>query len=199
MKPKSLLFIAFLFVVSGISVSAQKIKLIEGSLDALRGATALNAKYDYSSISVGKFDREADYVAKKKAEYNQKEPGKGDKWADSWEADRSGRFEPQFEELFQKYSDINLGGASSAKYTLILKTTFIEPGFNVYITRKNALIDAEVLIVESANPGKVLAKISIAKAPGRTYGGYDFDTGQRIQEAYAAAGKALGKFIKDAR
>ena len=56
--------------------------------------------------------------------------------------------------------------------------------------------DGEAWIVETADKSKVIAKISIQKAPGRTFGGYDFDTGERIAESYADAGKALGKFIR---
>ena len=83
-----------------------------------------------------------------------------------------------------------------AKYTLIFKTTFPAPGFNIYITRKNAKINGEAWIVETANRDKVVAKLNLEGAPGRTFGGGDFDTGTRISEAYAAAGKALGKQIK---
>ena len=60
-----------------------------------------------------------------------------------------------------------------------------------------AEIDGEALIVETANPSNVIARISVLNCPGRTFGGNDYDTGERIQEAYAVAGKGLGKFIKD--
>jgi hypothetical protein len=42
----------------------------------------------------------------------------------------------------------------------------------------------------------VVAKVSIQKAPGRSFFGSDYDTGERIAESYADAGKGLGKFIK---
>jgi hypothetical protein len=51
------------------------------------------------------------------------------------------------------------------------------------------------MIVETAHPDKVLATISIEKAPGRTFGGEDYDAGIRIAESYADAGKYLAKFI----
>lgn len=175
---------------------AQKIKLMEGNLSAMKSETQLNVQYDYSQMGVGKFKTEDEYLSKKSEEYNNKEAGKGDKWMSDWKSDRKDRFEPKFEELFNKTSPYEIGNNSKAKYTLILKTTFTEPGFNVYVTRKNAMIDADVLIVETTNPGNVIAKMTISKSPGRTFGGYDFDTGVRIQEAYAAAGKALGKFMK---
>ena len=86
---------------------------------------------------------------------------------------------------------------ADAKYTIIFHTTTTEPGYNIYVTRKNAEIDAEVTIVETANRKKVIAVISVKNAPGRTFGGNDYATGDRIAECYAVAGKKLGKFIKD--
>jgi hypothetical protein len=86
--------------------------------------------------------------------------------------------------------------SKNAKYTLIFKTMTTEPGFNIGITRKNAEINGEVILVETANKDKVLARASVQKALGRTFGGFDFDTGLRLSEAYADAGKAIGKFVK---
>ena len=83
-----------------------------------------------------------------------------------------------------------------AKYTLIFKTTSTEPGYNIGISRKNAEIDAEAWIVETANKAKKIAIITVTNAPGRMFGGYDFDTRSRIAEAYAVSGKKLGSYIK---
>jgi len=162
----------------------------------VQGISKMNIAYDYSEMGVGKFRTEAEYVEKKKGEYNKKESGKGDKWEKDWIADRTGRFAPQFEELFNKYSDqIKVGDYPSEKYTLVVKTLHTEPGFNIAISRKNAEIKGEILVVETANPGTVLLKLSFDKAVGRSFGGYDYDTGFRIQEAYADLGKGLAKYL----
>ncbi|XZF15752.1 hypothetical protein ACTHGU_06420 [Chitinophagaceae bacterium MMS25-I14] len=188
--------IAFvLCIVSGTAI-AQKVKLEEGDLGALKGVKNLNVQYDYSNMTVTtKNIPEADFIKQRTEEYNQKEAGKGDKWAQSWVADRKGRFEGQYKEQFEKQSDFKIGNMPNEKYTMIVKTTHTELGFNIGITRRNAYIDAEVWIVETANPGHVVAKITLDNCPGRTFGGYDFDTGERLQEAYAMAGKAAAKFI----
>lgn len=187
----SLLILAFF----AVSASAQKIKLIEGDLAPLAGASSINVQFVYDGMRVGKFDRESDYIAKKVEDYNKKEPGRGDNWAKSWVADRERSFEPRFEELFDKSGDITISRKKPAKYTLVFKTLFTEPGYNVVVTRKNAVINAEAWIVETGKD-RVIAKISITKAPGRTFGGYDYDTGVRIAECYAVSGKKLAKFIK---
>ncbi len=191
-KIKLILTVVFFMSITGF---AQKFKVIEGNTKALKGESQVNLEYDYSKMGVGKFKDEADYIAKKKAEYNKKEEGRGDKWEKSWIEDREKRFQPHFEELFNKHSKLSGGNFSSAKYTLIVKTTFTEPGFNVHVSRKNASIDGELWIVETANKSNVIAKISFKGAPGRTFGGYDYDSGVRIQESYAVLGKNTAKYL----
>jgi len=176
------------------SIRAQHIKLTDGSLATLKDEKNINVEYTYDKMAVGKFDNEQDYINKKKDEYNKKEPGRGDSWEKAWVSDRKHEFEPKFEDLFQEHSEMTIS-KKPAKYTMIFHTTFTEPGYNVYVTRKNAEIDAEVTIVETENRTHVIAVISIHKAPGRTFGGNDYATGDRIRECYADAGKYLGKFI----
>lgn len=179
------------------SADAEKIKLKSGSLDALNGVTEMNVQYDYSDMTVTtKNKAEAEFIENKKADLNEKEAGKGDKWAESWVADRDKRYKVQFKEEFDKQSGITLKDGSDAKYTIIFHTTHSETGFNIGVTRRNAYIDGEAKIVETANPNNVVAVISVDDAQGGTFGGYDFDTGSRLQECYAVAGKYIGKFIK---
>lgn len=171
---------------------AQKIKFIEGDKNALAGITAVKTQYTYEPMSVGKLDKEADYINKKQTEYNTKEAGKGDKWKKDWIADRTERYQPQFEELFQKHCKVKVD--SKAAYTMIVKTFHTEPGFNIAIARKNAEVSGEIWVLDAS--GKVVAKMSFERAPGRSFGGYDYDTGFRIQEAYAALGKSIAKYFK---
>ncbi len=191
---------ALIALFSGILSAgfAQKIAVLEGDLKVLKGETVLNVQYDWDDIAVGKFSKEEDYVNKKVSEYNEKEPGRGDKWREAWNGDKIGRFQPEFEKLFNKYSgklNLYLGNEKAAKYTAIVKTTFIEPGFNVYVTKKPASVDLTITIVETDNPGKVVAKIVSKANPGRSYGMNDYDTGLRISESYALAGKKLAAFF----
>jgi hypothetical protein len=196
MKTKLMAALALIALFAVQPAWAQKIKVLDGSLAVIKGVSKMNLQFDYSAMSVGKFKTEAEYVEKKKGEYNKKEDGKGDKWEKDWIADRKDRYEPQFTELFNKSSDgVKVGEYGSEKYTLIVKTTKTEPGYNIAISRKNAEIEGEILVVETANPGAVVLRMSFEKALGRSFGGYDYDTGFRIQEAYADLGKALGKYM----
>lgn len=189
---KSAAVLALVFF--SISTNAQKIKLREGDISVLQGQAAISVEFIYDGMSVGSFTDENDYIQKKKDDYNKKEPGGGDRWVKAWVGDRKTRFEPSFKEKFEEYSKILI--KPNSKYTLIFKTTSTEPGYNIYIKRKNAEIDAEVTLVETANRDKPIAVISISNAPGRTYGGYDYETGVRIAESYEVSGKRLGIFIE---
>ncbi len=194
MKKITGVFAILAILLFALQVDAQKIKTISGNDDVLKPETSINIEFVYDGLSVGKYSNEQDYIKAKTEEYNKKEPGKGDTWAASWARDKASRFEPKFIELFKINSGMSV--MTDAKYTLIFKTISIEPGYNIGISRKNAQIDAEVWIVETANRSNKVATFTIYDVPGGTAFGYDFDTGLRISEAYANAGKKLAKSLK---
>lgn len=194
MKRTLILFIGASIISLG--ASAQKIKLVSGKLGFIKAEKSIAVTYDYSAMGVGKFKNEQDYIDKKTADYNKKEPGKGDQWAQAWKNDRASRFQPKFEELLNEYTK-GLGpvfglGASGTPVVMNVKTTFTEPGYNIAIDRRPAMINLEITFKQN---GADVAKITLIGSPGNTFGGYDFDTGVRISEAYAKAGKELGKFL----
>jgi len=177
-----------------IGTNAQKVKTVSGNDELLKNETSVNIEFVYDGMSVGKYDTEKEYITEKTKEYNSKEAGKGDNWAQSWQSSKANRYEPKFIQLFTEHSKMTID--KNAKYTIIFKTRSIEPGYNIGISRKNAQIDAEIWIVETANKSNKLAVMTIDNVPGGTAFGYDFDTGQRISEGYANAGKKLAKTIK---
>lgn len=176
-------------------VFAQTVKLVEGDLKALKGEKTIKIDFSYENMTVGDKElKESEYIKDKKAEYDQKEPGRGEKWEQAWIGDREKRFEPKFILLFEKHSKMK--AAPDSKYTLIFHTTRTEPGWLVTgMIRKNARIDAQVYIVETANPKNIIARLTVTNAPGSGAMGYDYDTGLRIQEAYAKSGKEVGKVV----
>jgi hypothetical protein len=195
MKVKTTLVAAAL-VAASLSASAMKTKVKQGDLSALKGTTEFNIQYDYSNMTVTTKNLDEDeFVKEKTADLNGKESGRGTTWARSWVSDRKSRFEPQYKEEFEKQSDVKLAENPSAKYTMIVHTTHTETGYNIGISSRPAYIDAEVRIVETANPSNVIAVIAVDNAPGRMAFGMDFDTGERLKEAYAKMGKEVGKLI----
>jgi hypothetical protein len=191
------LSLLFLLGVS-LSSNAQKIRTESGDLSFLKGQTELNIKYDFSDFQVGGFSSESEYKNKKIKEYNEKEAGRGDTWENSWERDKKERFPNKFEELFDKGLTGKIHAAQNnekATYTLIVKTTFIEPGFNIGVMRRSAAVAFEYIFVESGDESKVMAKLKQPDVPGSQFGGYDYDTGARISESYAKGAKMLAAYM----
>ncbi len=200
MKIKFILVFAITVIAFTSQLAAQKINLESGSIKEIVKEKTINIQYDYSDFQVGKAGSEADYIAKKVAEYNKDEPGKGEKWQAGWVDSRKNRYEPKFEELINKMLEskgIVHGNFADAKYTLIVKTTFLEPGFNVGVMKQPAYVSFEFTYVETASPSTIVAKMTLLKVVGSQFMGYDFDMGSRIAESYAKAGKILGKYLAD--
>ncbi|MDF3028198.1 MAG: hypothetical protein K0S23_2505 [Fluviicola sp.] len=191
--------LSLLFLLGAtLSSNAQKIRTESGDLSFLKGQTELNIKYDFSDFQVGGFSSESEYKNKKIKEYNEKEAGRGDTWENSWERDKKDRFPNKFEELFDKGLTGKIHAAQNnekATYTLIVKTTFIEPGFNIGVMRRSAAVAFEYIFVESGDESKVMAKLKQPDVPGSQFGGYDYDTGARISESYAKGAKMLAAYM----
>jgi hypothetical protein len=192
---KALLSAVVLLITS--TAFGQKIHLKDGDKTVLKNENVINIEFTFDNLRVGKYNKEDEYIAAKKEEYNKKEPGRGDTWASRWKDDQQTRFPADFVNLFTKNASMTT--SKDAKYTMIVHTTFIEPGFYTPIAfvRKYANINADISIVETANKNKSVASFTIENSPGRSAIDIaDFDTGQRISEAYAKAGKELGKYLK---
>jgi hypothetical protein len=78
---------------------------------------------------------------------------------------------------------------------LIFNTNYIEQGFSSagIMVHKNPEIRGELVLVESADKTKVLAKAKITKAMGKA--GPHFETGEHLDGCYAEAGEGLGLFV----
>lgn len=190
-------------VITGLlfsTANAQKIKVTKGDLSEFKNITEINVAYDFSDFGVGKFKTEAAYIEKKKKEYNDDEPGKGDRWEQEWHNDKENTYQRKFEELFNvvmldEKANILIGSYPSADYTLTLKTTFLEPGYNIGISRKDANINVEIFIAKSDDLANPVSIVTMEKVPGRGAMGGDYDTEYRIGEAYAKCGKELAQYI----
>ena len=197
MKKVIFLIIAGLILSFPPDSIAQKVTLKSGSLDFLGALTEIRVEYTYDNMMVGKL-KEAEYIAKKVKEYNEKEPGKGDQWQKDWVNDRVARFQPRFQEAFNNlcvFSSVNLKISPDAggKYKMVVHTSFTEPGFNIYMSSKNASINAEATFYDASDAE--IAKVMITNSPGSGIFELDYDTGTRIQDAYANAGRSLAALV----
>jgi len=197
MKHWKQLFSLVLVLFTAVCGFGQKIELLEGNLSVLKSEKTIDFAFTYDSMTIGKGRKampESEYVNKKIADYNKKTPGKGDEWAKNWKDDRETKYQPAFTKNFEQYSSLQM--TAGAKYTLIFKTSMTEPGFNMMAFQQPSEIDGQAWLVETANKSHVIAKMSVVKADGRGYWGSEFDTGERLTEAYEAAGRGLGYFVR---
>lgn len=195
MKITKIIILVFFLQSLTFGVNSQSIVLVSGDLSILKGETRFGMMYNYDDMRVGKMSEE-EYINMKVAEANQKKPGSGDKWANSWKADRAARYQPRFENWLN--NDLQKKGVSAnpgikdSKYSIILKTTFTEPGYDVYVSMKRAMIDVEINFVETDNPSNVVVILTMKRIPGISD---DFDSNSRIQESYARCGLKLAAYL----
>ena len=196
-KASLLLLSAAMFTVD---LKAQDFE--KANLSFLEGQTKFNIEYNYDNMMVADAKEET-YKKEKIAKFNEKQPGKGERWAEKWINARALTYEPMFEELISKYVFKANGGMiakkqDGAKYTVYVKTVNTDPGWNAVVMKRNPKCVFEISIVEIAT-GDVKAKGEL-KASGVLLGGsdWDFDPTNSIKECYAKAGKEVGKKIAKA-
>jgi len=211
MKKTCSVVLASFFILFSTVLLAQK--LTSGSLGPLAGQKSVNIQFDYSKIVIGdaaspfatnKGISEAEYVADKTSDLNSKTPGDGDRWAKAWVDDRTLLFQPSFlkalNEKLEKSGMVVTENTPGAGFTIIVKTVFIDAGFNVGISKKDAHINLIIDIVETSDPTKTIASVDMknvykkmqASVNGMTF---DFAVGQRLQACYEQAGTSFGKFL----
>jgi hypothetical protein len=202
MKKISILLVIGIFLASSASLFAQ-CKLTSGDIKVLKGQTMINVQYDYSKMAVGKFKTDDEYIDSKTKDMNKKKAGSGDEWAEKWKGDRQSRLQPAFEKMLnmalQHFNVSFRELASDAKYTFVVRTTFLEVGFSTfgYGPRKSAYISAVVDVIETANPANVVASIEMKKEEGHYMGDLEVDAGLRIESCYERAGSDLASFFAD--
>ncbi len=173
-------------------------KVSNGDIKNLKDISAYNLEFDYSNVTIPKFDAEEEYVSKKVTEMNADEAGTGDRFKKAWYADRKEKYEPKFIESFNKRFDngeVKVDYNLDAAYTIKVTTTFIERGYNVGVWRKDASIEATITVYKKDNPSEIIWSADFTKVPGAGAMGYDFEAGLRISEAYAKLAKEFAAKI----
>ncbi|MCQ2208476.1 MAG: hypothetical protein MJZ02_09700 [Paludibacteraceae bacterium] len=169
-----------------------------GDLTFLKSVKQMEVQFTYDNMIVGSMTEDA-YVNKKVGEYNAKEAGRGDNWYKVWESDKQNVYPISFLELLEKSCNIKECKNGECEYLMIVNTSFFEPGFNVGIMRRDAEISVTCKIVKKSDPSQVVAEITVLHSPGRTAMGYDYSVASRVTEAYAKAGKEVGRKINKAK
>jgi len=190
MKKIVLLIVVSLGILS--FAQAQKIKKLSGDFSFLKDVAEMNIVFEYpSDMKYGKMTLQ-EYVDKKVAEKEKKKEGSGEEWKEKFFSDQE-RFNEKFIYSIDKYSgDLYVAEDDDFEYTMIVKTTFMEPGFQMGFHSKNSAIDLEISFVKTSNPDEIIGSMKVSKSPGAAHP----DAGERVADAYYTAGKAFGKYLK---
>ncbi len=187
-------FIIALLIVIPAIVSAQKIKLISGSLDAMKDQREISIEFSYDRLVIGVDVPEEEYIQKKKNAWDLKEPGKGPAFEKYWHESKKSMYELMFAYHFAKSSGL-ASAKTQAPYTMIVKTRQIEPGWNAGVVVKTAEVQGDIWIVSSSDPATPVAVLAFENCSGEDATGGDFEMARRIQGAYHVAAVAIGKFV----
>jgi len=199
MKPQKLLFILFILLSFNVKIKAQDAFLISGNPDFLKEQDSLNVEFVYKDMKVGEFTEEI-YLKQKKTTF--RKPADFDKFSAKWSADFKNMFEPKFmEKLNNGIVRIALKGyqdIQKPRYTMIVKTTHLEPGFygGSNSNKRDTYVDLLVTFIETAKPDKILCTVKAENIVGVTEIPSDMkETDLRITSAYTLAADRIAHLI----
>lgn len=193
-------FIPLILVLVCTSIHSQKIKIEQGNFDFIVGQKEVNVEFNYDNMKLLKenFTNE-EYIAKRSGDLEEKTRGKGKTWEKTWNSSPELIWNPKFLELMNKYlgkeqdmyfaEDLN-----DTKYTLIVETVWIYPGWDAGIMKQPAKVTTNLKFVETGNRDNILLEVSGKNAPGDQYGN-NFSNESRVGEGFAKTGKTLAKLI----
>lgn len=191
--------IPFLFLVlCSVLTYGQKIKLKHEDFSFLKGQEQINVEFIYDNLKIYKDSiPEEEYIKKRSADLEEDSRGKGKTWEKQWASSKELIYAPKFLELMNRYlyEKQNIYFAedlSDTKYTLIVDTVWMYPGWNAAIMRQPAKVSTVLRFVETANRDNILAEVTSINAPGNRFGG-TFSNEDRIGEGYAKTGKTFAK------
>lgn len=184
------------FVMLTTFATAQKMKVESGDFSFLKGQKELKVVFNFDKASFyNEKMSEEEYIAKRVKEIGtDKGKAEADKWLNDWNYSKENTFIDKFISSMNKNVDIKSSKDADSKYTLIVETTWIYPGWFGGVVKQPAKVSTSLKFVETANPGNVLLVIGSQNAPGDNFVGVA-NNNDRIAEGYAKTGKSLAKMI----
>lgn len=194
MKLKLLIAVLVGFVATA---SAQKLKVESGDFSFLKGQTELKVVMDYSKATF--YDEkinEEEYIKRRRKEIGDNKGTKeADKWTADWEHSKKNTFIDKFLSSINKNMKIKASKDADSKYTLIVETIWVYPGWFAVVMNKPSRVTTRLKFVENVNPGNVLLIVNSRTAIGDNFIGVA-NNNDRIAESYAKTGQSIGRMIR---
>lgn len=199
MRPFKTTIITTLLLTFALVTQAQDPKIISGKPESLKAIKTWNVEFVFRNPDIHKEGKEDAFVAKKTKEFNEKEKGKGDRWAKNWEENKQELYKPKFELLMNKYlkeSGVKVGAeAEGAKHTIIVETTWMYLGYNVGVSSQPSKITSTISFVSDADKTKPLFQVQMIESPGNVVTSNPYSEFDRLIESYAKCGKDLAGYL----
>lgn len=196
---KKLMMLAGLFV--SCTMMSQDMEVVKGDFGFLKDQKEVNVEFDYGKMTLMKEKKpEAQYVEDRARELNEKNKGVGDIWKKKWNPSKELIWNPKFLELINVVflkdgKEVSFQeDLKEAKYTLIVETVWVYPGWDAGVMKQPAKVSTNLKFVETANKSNVLLEISSENAPGDQWGN-NYSNESRIGEGYAKTAKSLAKML----
>ena len=198
MKYVRLLFILITITCSFQNAKAQDIDLVKGDITFLIGQPTITITFVYDGMDVAGLIEDY-YLKQKRSEF--RKAADADKFVSKWKSDFKDKHEPKFIEQFNlgmRKLKLKAGKEGDSKYTMIVTTNKIEPGFYASSggINRETYVNLTVDFVESENPENILATIKSEKVVGIGDNTVEMkDQQTRIANAYGASGSKIAKLI----
>jgi hypothetical protein len=194
---KNILIFSAVLVFISCDLLKGQIQLVGGSLDFLTGPgrKVIKIEYYYKGLKIRDLT-EDEYIIKIAKAKNEKETGSGDQWKENWNKAKTNSYEPAFEEAFNAYITQGIvakRNIDSAVYIMQVNTSYIDPGYNVYVQSDPGSVNYSIVFKEITNPDSPLAVLSIKGMSCRTA---NVDPDIRISDNYTECGKRVALFLK---
>jgi hypothetical protein len=194
------LFLLVFVIIMTAAFGQEKMKIVAGSLGVLKDQTEVNVEVKFENVLFMKENiTEAQYLENRKKQVLDN-PKRGEeawkKWIEEWE-----KYKNEYANYFAKglnktYKNISFKKDASAKYTLLVETHWIFPGWHAGLTAMTAEITGKIKLIETNNPSAVLAEIELKKFDKFVQNEEFVMEYGRIAAAYESTGRYLGREIK---
>lgn len=197
MKYFKLFCLLSLFTCPVSIAHAQDIALVKGDITVLKGQPTVSVTFVYDGMNIDGLTEEF-YLKQKKSEY--RKAADGEKFISKWKSDFQEKFEPKFIEQLNfglKRIKLTAGNDEGSKYTMIVITDMIQPGFyGQGGFNRETYVNLTVNVIESSNPDNILAVIKSERVIGIGINTSEMKDQQcRIANAYGESGAKIAKLI----
>lgn len=188
-------------IMTTAAFGQEKMNLVSGGFEVLKDQTEVNVELKFEDVLFMKENiTETQYLENRKKQVLDN-PKRGEKawnmWITEWERYKKEEYINYFTKGLNKtYKEILFKKDSSAKYTLLLETKWIFPGWHAGLTMMTAEISGTIKLVETNNHSVVLAEVELNKFDRFVNNDEVVMEYGRIAGAYESAGRYLGKKIK---